>query len=357
MPQSKSSLLQSFSLYSRGMTERGLIIWGIVLVAGLLSLPFWGTSSLLRTVVEFMSLLALAQMWNLLAGYAGMVSVGQQAWIGLGGYALIVLADDLGVNMFVAVLLAGLVAALISLPTAQLIFRLRAGYFAIGTWVVAEVFRLLIASSTGWLRGGSGRTLAAAGALDRAMRENLTYWLAVIIGIGSIALVYTLMRSRTGLGLTAIRDSEIAAASLGVNTYRIKLLVYVICAFGAGVTGGLIYLNVLRISPDAAFTVQWTAFMIFIVVIGGIGTVEGPIIGAIVYFTIREYLSVFGEWSFILLGAVAIVMMLFAPQGIWGFLHQRFGLELFPVRRRLPAHLRDAAPAPIEQPDVVKEPV
>jgi branched-chain amino acid transport system permease protein len=338
------------------MSERGLIIWSAGLIAGLLSLPLWGTSDLLRTVVEFMTLLALAQMWNLLAGYAGMVSVGQQAWIGLGGYALIVFADDLGVNMFVAVLLAGLVAALISLPTAQLIFRLRAGYFAIGTWVVAEVFRLLVASSTNWLRGGSGRTLAAAGALDRALRENLTYWLAVIIGIGSIALVYMFIRSRPGLGLTAIRDSEVAAASVGVNTYYIKLLVYVICAFGTGVIGGLIYLNVLRISPDAAFTVQWTAFMIFIVVIGGIGTVEGPIIGAVVYFIIREYLSSFGEWSFILLGTVAIVMMLFAPQGIWGFLQQHFGLEFFPVRRRLPDHLLTITPAALEQSGGIKEP-
>jgi branched-chain amino acid transport system permease protein len=162
------------------------------------------------------------------------------------------------------------------------------------------------------------------------------------------------MRSRTGLGLTAIRDSESAAASLGVNTYRIKLLVFVICAFYTGLVGGLIYLNVLRITPDAAFTVQWTAFMIFIVVIGGIGTVEGPIIGAVIFFIIREYLSAFGEWSFILLGTVAIALMLFAPQGIWGLLHHRLGLEFFPVRRRLPAHLLwHQAP---EHPGVVKEP-
>jgi branched-chain amino acid transport system permease protein len=281
--------------------------------------------------------------------------VGQQAWIGLGGYALMVLADDLGLNMFLAVLLSGLVAALIALPTAPLIFRLRAGYFAIGTWVVSEIFRLLVASSTDWLRGGSGRTLAAAGLIDRSLRENVTYWLAVVIGVGAVALVYYLVRSRTGLGLTALRDSEVAAASLGVNTYRIKLLVFVLSAFYTGIVGGLIYLNVLRITPDASFTVQWTAFMIFIVVIGGIGTIEGPIIGAVIFFVIREYLSAFGGWSFILLGVVAIVMMLFAPQGVWGFLQQRFGLELFPVRRRLPAHLLAAAPVPLEQPGGVKE--
>jgi branched-chain amino acid transport system permease protein len=319
----------------RASTRRLLAIGGLLVIA-LLSVPLWGSSGLMRTLVEFITLLALAQMWNLLAGYAGMVSVGQQAWIGLGAYTLIVLADDVGISMFLAVFLAGVLAALVALPTAALLFRLRAGYFAIGTWVMAEVYRLLVASSTDWLRGGLGRTLAAAGTLERGLREDLTYWLAVFIGVGAVTLVYALMRSRLGLGLTALRDSETAAASLGVDTTRIKLLVYVICAFGTGLTGGLIYLNVLRVTPDAAFSVQWTAFMIFIVVIGGIGTVEGPILGTVVFFFIREYLANLGGWSLILLGLAAVALMLVAPQGLWGLAQKRFRLELFPVQRRLP---------------------
>jgi branched-chain amino acid transport system permease protein len=321
---------------ARRASPRSLLIAGGLIVAALFSVPLWGSSGLMRTLIEFISLLALAQMWNLLAGYAGLVSVGQQAWIGLGGYALIVFADDLQINMFLAVFLAGIFVAIVSLPTAWVMFRLRAGYFAIGTWVAAEVFRLLVASSTDWLKGGLGRTLAAAGTFERSVREDLTYWLALLIGIAAVASVYLLMRSRLGLGLTAIRDSETAAASLGVNTRRVKLIVFVICAFGTGITGALIYLNVLRITPDASFSVQWTAFMIFIVVIGGIGTVEGPILGTLIFFVIREYLSDFGPWSLILLGVVAVVLMLVAPQGLWGLLQRRFGLELFPVRRRLP---------------------
>ncbi len=226
------------------------------------------------------------------------------------------------------------------MPTFALLSRLRGGYFAIGTWVVAEVFRLLIASNTGWLRGGSGRTLQAAGLIERGLREDLTYWLAITIGIGSIALVYFLMRSRTGLGLTAIRDSESAASSLGVNTQRIKWWVFVIAAFGTGVTGGLIYLSLLRITPDAAFSPIWTAFMIFIVVIGGIGTVEGPILGTLVFFILREYLADFGSWSWILLGLVAVLAMLFASEGLWGLVHKRFNLEIFRVRRRLTDAIR-----------------
>jgi branched-chain amino acid transport system permease protein len=315
-------------------TTRLAIVSAVILVI-LVSVPFWAGSDVLRTLVELMYLLALAQMWNLLAGYAGLVSVGQQAWIGLGGYALIVFADDVRISPFLAVIMGGVIAALCAIPAAALLFRLRGGYFAIGTWVVAEVFRLLIASNTTWLRGGSGRSLQAAGQIDPNLRQDLTYWLALAIGLGSIALVYVLMRSRTGLGLTAIRDSESAASSLGINTRRIKWLVYVIAAFGTGVTGGLIYLSLLRVTPDAAFSSQWTAFMIFIVVIGGIGTIEGPILGTLIFFVLREYLSDFGGWSLILLGLVAVLVMLFAPEGLWGILQKRLNLEIFPVRRRL----------------------
>lgn len=313
-----------------------LAITCAIIILIFVSVPLWAGADILRSLIELMYLLALAQMWNLLAGYAGMVSVGQQAWIGLGAYSLIVFADDLQLSPFLAVLLAGVVAGLCAIPSAALLFRLRGGYFAIGTWVIAEVFRLLVASNTTWLRGGLGRSLQAAGQIEPALRINLTYWLALAIGLGSIALVYGLMRSRTGLGLTALRDSESAASSLGINTNRIKWFVFVVAAFGTGVAGGLIYLSLLRVTPDAAFSPQWTAFMIFIVVIGGIGTIEGPILGTLVFFVLREYLSDFGGWSLILLGVVAILLVLFAPEGLWGLLHRKFNLEIFRVRRRLP---------------------
>src|SRR3990172_6756659 len=251
----------------RRMSSRGLALMSLLLLAALFSLPAWGTPDQMRTLVELIYFLALAQMWNLLAGYGGMVSFGQQAWIGLGGYTLIVLADDLHANMFLAVVVGGVVAALVALPTAALAFRLRGGYFAVGTWVIAEVFRLLVASSTEWLKGGLGRSLTAAGLMARPLREQYTYWLAVGIGAGSIALVYFLMRSRVGLGLTAIRDSETAAMSLGGEITRIKLLVFIVSAFATGVVGALIYLNALRITPLPSFGIQWSAFMAFIVVI------------------------------------------------------------------------------------------
>lgn len=316
--------------------ERRIAVIGFLVAGVLISMASWGEIRTMSLLIEFFYLLALSQLWNLLAGYAGLVSVGQQAWIGIGGYALLIMADDFGIPLGLAFLLVGVVAALLSYPAAKLLFRLRGGYYAIGTWVVSEVFYLLISGSTSWSGGGLGRSLQAARVIQPpALRITLVYVVAVALAIGSIALVYYLMRSRLGLGLTAIRDSESGAASLGVNVNKLKLFVYVVCAAGTAIVGALIYLNALNIIPKAAFSVNWTAYMIFMVVIGGIGTIEGPIFGTIVFFLLRQYLSDFGEWSLIILGCAAVVIMLVAPQGLWGLIRGRSQMELFPVRRKL----------------------
>lgn len=305
----------------------------------LISLPFWGGRADMRTIVEIAYYLALAQLWNLLAGYAGLVSVGQQAFLGLGGYALFVFAMNAGVHPIAAIPLAGIAAALFAVPTAFIVFRLRGAYFAIGTWVVAEVYMLSFAQVSA-LGGGSGMSLPAAVvkgiATGRMWRESAIYWTGLAIAVGAIALVYLLLRSRHGLALTAIRDSEAASGSLGVDNFRTKLWVYIVAAFGTGMVGALVFLTKLRISPEAGFNVvDWTANVIFIVVIGGIGTIEGPIIGVIVFFVLRELLADFGSWYLIVLGAAAVLMMLRAPQGVWGLIAERFDLRFFPVQRRL----------------------
>lgn len=306
-----------------------------VVIVGLAALvPLFGSPGLMRTLVSFLTLLAFAQMWNLLAGYAGLLSVGQQGFIGIGAYSLWVLADKAGVHPFLAVPLAGLIALVVAAPTAGLVFRLRGGYFAIGTWVVAEVFRL-IAANAGWLGGGSGVTVSSASKLDVAARLHGTYWLALAVAVGSVLLVYLVLRSRLGLALTAIRDNEVAARGLGVRTSRTKFLIYLLAAFGCGVTGAVIYLDLLRIQPDAAFSISWTAYAIFIVVIGGVGTIEGPILGAVIYFALQETLADYGSWYLVLLGVIAVVVTLRAPTGIWGLLRRLRPVQLFPVQRRL----------------------
>jgi branched-chain amino acid transport system permease protein len=302
----------------------------LILAAG----PAWALDSVLRTLIGFFTLLALAQMWNLLAGYAGLVSIGQQAYVGIGAYALLECVDTLHLHVLVSVLVAGAVAALISIPTAALAFRLRGGYFAIGTWVIAEVYRLAVANVS-QLGGGSGITLTGLSSLDRSTRLYLTYWLALGCGVGAVVGTYLLLRRRLGLALGAIRDSETAAEAFGVNAFRAKFIVYVIAAVGCGVTGAVIYLNLLRLQPDAAFSVNWTAFMIFAVIIGGVGSIEGPIIGAVLFTVLQQTLSRYGAWYLVALGMVAILVTVWARRGLWGAVADRFGVSFFPTRRHL----------------------
>jgi branched-chain amino acid transport system permease protein len=336
-----------FTTRTRTSTIAGIV--AAVLVALLFAVPFIAGRSLLQDLFFVLTMLCLAQYWNLLAGFAGLVSVGQQAFVGLGAYGLFALAILFGIDPIIAIPLAGLGTAIIALPTAFVVFRLRGPYFAIGTWVVAEVFRLLLAQFK-TLGGGTGTSLPRAATNDSfavtyladllglrsaAARDVATYWLAVILAVFTVILIYRVLRSRAGLALSAIRDSEPAASSVGVDAMRTKLWVYVLCAFGTGMTGALIYLQTARISPDAAFSVlDWTAMVIFIVVIGGIGSVEGPIVGVIVFFVLRDQLASFGPWYLMLLGALAIVVMLFFRKGLWGTFADRYDVHLFPIRRR-----------------------
>ena len=315
-----------------------MIVAGLAVIV-LAAAPYWAGRADMRLMGEMYLYLSLACLWNLMAGYAGLVSVGQQAFVGFGGYMLFALTIFGGLHPIAAIIVAGGLGALLSVPIATLIFRLKGAYFAIGTWVVAEVFRLSFAQISA-LGGGSGSSLpvgivrSLAG--SRSGREALSYWLTLGAAVLVIGSVYLFLRSRRGLALTAIRDSEGAASGLGIDIWRTKLEVYVVTSAFTAIIGGLIFLQKLRISPDAAFSVNdWTAFVIFIVVIGGIGTLEGPIIGTLIFFALRETLADFGTVYLMVLGLVAILVMLKAPKGIWGLVRDRFDLELFPLSYRV----------------------
>jgi branched-chain amino acid transport system permease protein len=291
----------------------------------------------MRLLIEVFYFLALAQLWNLLAGYSGLISVGQQAFVGLGGYAVFSLAMFAGVPILIGLPLAGLLTALIAWPTAFVAFRLSGPYFAIGTWVIAEVYRLGFAQVPA-LGGGSGISLPAgfvkAMASNRSARESLTYWIALAIMLAVVLGVWALMRSRIGLSLSALRDDEEAAVSVGVRTRNLKFIIYVAAAGMTGLIGALIFVQKLRITPEAAFSVNdWSVLVIFIVVIGGIGTLEGPIIGCILFFVLREFLADLGSWYLIILGSISVVIMLLEPRGIWGFIQRWRTVTLFPVTR------------------------
>jgi branched-chain amino acid transport system permease protein len=323
---------------------------GIVVVAVLFAAPTFISRGLIQDLFFIFTMLTLAQFWNLLAGYGGLVSIGQQAFVGVGAYTLFASSILLGIDPILAIFAGGIAGLIVAIPTAFFAFRLQGAYFAIGTWVIAEVVRLLVAQ---WkaVGGGTGTSLPRSvrsnitftdtietllGVRSAAARDILTYWLALILAVSAIACIYWLLRSKRGLALAAVRDNIEAAKSVGVDASRMKWFVFLIAAFGTGMTGALIYLQKARISPDAAFSVtDWTAYVIFIVVIGGIGTIEGPIIGVLIFFALQSALSDYGSWYLLVLGIIGIVIMLFAPRGVWGLISDRTGIQLFPIRRNL----------------------
>jgi branched-chain amino acid transport system permease protein len=355
-PQPAPDIASGYRVAVATPASRYMIGASAPLLAFLIALPAFAGRGFIQELVFVFYMLALAQYWNLLAGYAGLVSIGQQAFVGLGAYLLFALTISAGLDPLLAIVVAGLVTGLVALPTALVVFRLRGAYFAIGTWVVAEVFRLVFAQVK-QLGGGTGMSLPISVTNQTAIiksiqalfnvkasagRDILTYWIALALAGGTILLVYFVLRSRHGLALAAIRDSDEAAESLGVDNFKVKLWVYIVTAMGSGMTGALIYFQKARISPDAAFSVlDWTANVIFVVVIGGIGTIEGPILGVLVFYFLQTNLANFGSWYLILLGTLAITVMLFTPRGLWGFIAERYGLVLFPLRRRLITKERD----------------
>jgi branched-chain amino acid transport system permease protein len=315
-------------------TSRAGLAVGLALLVAFATLPAWGTSGAMRLLVEFLTLLAMAQMWNLLAGYAGLVSIGQQAFVGVGAYTLYLVTDRAGLSPVLAIAAVALVAAIVAVLTSLFAFRLRGGYFAIATWVIAEVFRLVVTQVPA-LGAGSGVTIQSLVAMSPQERLVMTYWLAIAVGFGSIVVAAVVVRSRLGLALRAVRDSEVSAASLGVGVTSTKRIVYIIVSTGCAMAGAVYYLQVLRIQPTAAFGVDWTVAMIFAVVIGGIGRIEGPIIGTVVFFALQEALSDYGSAYLIALGMVAIVIVLLAPRGLWGLVVARRPVSLFAIERRL----------------------
>lgn len=316
-----------------GRAARAGLIGGIAVLMVLLALPYVLEPAITGPIVKLCYLVTLATMWNLLAGYAGMVSIGQQAFIGLGAYGLFVV-NDLGVDVFSGAIIVAVVVGLIAWPISFIAFRLRGGYFAVGTWVIAEVVRLIIIRFN-TLGAGRGRTIETI-TEDPLLRRAYTYWLAVVVMALAVGGTVVILRSRLGLDLQAIRDNDTAASSLGVKVTRGKRIIYITAAVGCAAAGAVICISQLGVAdPSKIFGVQYSAFMIFMVIIGGIGTIEGPIVGALIYFVIDQYFSQNGVWYLVFIGAAAIVVSLYIPRGLWGTLAHRTGLSIFPVSHQV----------------------
>lgn len=304
---------------------------GLASAAILIAMPFVIPEGSLRLIVEIFCVFAFAQSWNFLAGYVGLMSFGQQLFIGLGAYFVFMFSNKLGLNPFwlvpLAFVFAGAFAAIIS----PLVFRLRDAYFAISIWVFAEIVRLFIAQRD-YFGSVSGLPLMATRGMERSSVAMWTFYLAAFIAFLGVFGLYYLSRSRLGLALATVRDNEGTAASIGVNVWWTRFVGFVLGSGFTGAAGAVYYMSVFHLEPGGAFDPNWMVIMLFIVIIGGVGTVEGPIIGTAIYFLLRTWLSGTGNLYLMLLGAAAIAVMMISSKGIWGVLRDRTGIELFGTR-------------------------
>ena len=300
-----------------------------LLVLALATVPLWGSEYIVLFCLLFCLYLALSQMWNLLIGYSGLLSLGQQAFIGLSGYTVAVMCNYYGVYIWLSVFIGGVLSVLLALFMSLFIFRMKWVYFGIGTWIFAEAM-LLWFSNWKYVKYGVGFFIKPT----TPVTMNDLFYASLIIGVGSVLLVYGLLRSKLGLGLMAMRDDEEVSETMGVKVFRSKLYCFLIAAFVTGVSAGVLYVFQVFIQPYKAFAIDWTVILVFIVIIGGIGTIEGPIVGAFIYVLLSQWLSEYVSVSMLILGAIAIAVILLAPKGIMGTLQEKLGFEILSPRRR-----------------------
>ena len=269
----------------------------------------------------FFVYLTMANMWNLLAGYSGLISLCQPAFIGLAGYTLVICTWS-GLPFYVGIIGGAVVAAVFALIISIPVFRLSGIYFAIGTLVIPEALRIVFflwRPVGGELHGG-GAGYMVKGVAGVSIAGF--YWLALFIGIASVFLMRLILRSKLGLGLASIRDNDRAAASCGIGVFKLKLYSFLIAAFVTGIAGGIFYIYQGYIEPASAFNIRWTMIVMLATVIGGMSIEEGPIVGTAIVVFLHFLLARYAGISLLIQGIILIGIMLLVPQGIMGFIRK-----------------------------------
>ena len=292
------------------------------------TIPLWGSDYTLLFGLLLCLYMAMSQMWNLLVGYSGLLSLGQQAFIGFGGYTVAVMTNYYGVYVWLSALIGGMFSVLLALFMSLFIFRMKGIFFGIGTWIFAEIL-LLWFSNWEYVKYGTGLFIKPA----RPPSMTMIFYAAFIMALSALVVVYLILRSKIGLGLMAMRDNEEVSETIGVEIFRSKLFCFLVAAFITGTTAGVLYVFQIFIQPYKAFAIDWTVILVFIVIIGGIGTIEGPIVGSFLYVLLTQWLADYGHTSMLILGLIAITIMLVAPKGIMGTLQEKTGFTILSPRR------------------------
>jgi branched-chain amino acid transport system permease protein len=313
--------------------DRRLIWLATAAILALGLLPLFGSALVVDKLTMLFILVMFAAMWNLLAGYAGLVSVGQQAFVGLGGYAMVRLVEA-GLPPFAAIFVAALLTGVIAWVLSWFVLRMKAGEFAIATWVIAEAIRAMV-SFDPLIQGDTGTSIVALNTYAPELRRLTIYLLALTTMTLMLWTSWKLLQGRIGAQSQAIRDDEEAAASVGISTFQVKQRIYILASVGCAVAGTLWLASAITFQPRTAFGVQWSVFMLFMVLVGGIGSFIGPILGALLFFALQEIFGDFGAWYLAGVGIVTILFALYLPRGLVGLWLARGRDEPLSMRKRL----------------------
>ena len=282
--------------------------------------PLWATGYGIRVMLQLFMWIALAQSWNLISGLTGYVSFGHVAFFGMGSYTTAILVVQ-GVAWPLAAVAGGAMAVVLAFVIGWPCLRLKGPYFAIAMLGLNEVLRVIASYFEGLTGGGLGLSLPT---LDASVR---IYYAMGLVALAVTALTYLIVTSRFGLRLMTIREDEVAAEAMGIDTFRYKIYAFLLSAAAPGIVGGLLARDMGYIEPISVFPLVTTITMIVMVLFGGKGTIWGPVLGAVILFTFQELVwAHFPHAHQILLGAIIVTVVLVMPRGILGVLQQRYNL-------------------------------
>jgi ABC-type branched-subunit amino acid transport system permease subunit/aromatic ring-opening dioxygenase catalytic subunit (LigB family) len=371
--------------------SRGLAWLGALLVL-LFVLPavLPAQSYITYILFTFFLFATLGHAWNLLAGYCGLLSFGNQVFVGIGGFTTAILYYYGHLNVWLALLIAGAASAafayLLAIPLKEsrqgkaslkpvgvaiilwiiyeiaiayapsldvfgsayvrrvaillLIFlgalpllRLQGAYFAVATWLIAAAVASVFSE---WKVVGAGAGMQ----IKTPVTPTQLYYAALVLLLVATATLWRMFRSRYGLALTAVRDDEEAARTVGIDIRAMKMVALVLAGAATGLASGLYYIDAVIVTPGSAFTVFWSAYFVFIVVAGGMGTLSGPIVGAAIYVILDRFVTAYVGQGLLIFGAASIVMMFVMPRGVMGILQDLRSGGASGRRDRMQAGLR-----------------
>lgn len=304
------------------MTSKNYIYTGLIVIALLALMPIVAPSYWIAFAFFCFIYVAICEMWTMVTGFSGMVLLGIYGFVGLGAYALVIFSTCLNLPLLLSIPLSGIVGAILALVIAPSIFRMRGLYFAMCSLVVAEAVSAWF-KTWSYTGGGAGISIRANVSIASL------YYLALLLAVVSVVIVWKITQSRLGLMLRAIGDDEDAAQTVGVNTFVVKLYCMLIASFIISMTGAVYFLYPLFVTPSAGFSSTWLVNSITASAIGGSRSIEGAILGVVIVVALQQFFFVnYPGLSMLIEGLTILVVFTLIPEGIWPRIRSIFEKKL-----------------------------